>query len=1230
MSNTIPGSQPNNPNTNLQQDSGSPLNSLSPIGDADEDGHYSYMLLWALQNRVEKDIKNIALTGPYGSGKSSILKTFERKYGNEKLVFLNISLATFKEEKGEMPSRIKTEKRDKDEKKESVEHDGNSSFEKQALLRLVELSILQQIFYHEKDEDIPDTRFKKTRSFSKESAERLTWGIFLFIISLIYMFYAKLLWDLFDVTLNKCLNISFYVLAIGILLVLGFSFIKSSIRPLRSIQLRKFNLQDAEFAVDANISKSILNEHLDELLYFFEVTPYTVVVFEDLDRFEQTEIFTKLRELNHLINYSKKMNNRKVAFVYAVRDEMFQDKDRTKFFDFIIPVIPVINSSNSNEILRKIVSTNAYNIKTDLLDDISLFVDDMRLLYNIMNEYYLYHKKLEIKDHNIMLAMVVYKNIYPNDFVALSNGEGELFNVIRNKTQYITDNVEKFDVEILEYHIEIKELERIVINDARELRKLYVLEYITKNPRIAWFTHSGTTYSIASASEENIFQYFIDNSMQYTSYDSSYKNQNIQTSFIEIEKNVDPENSYSERLEKIEEKSNDRIADLKSDIEVVENRKSKLKNSTLQELLKSDLVTLEFENPKQHQLVSILIRSGYIDENYMDYISFFYEGSLSRPDKEFLLNVKAHIKTDFTHKLIKVDKLISKIPNSEYDQEYVLNYQLIDYLLSKSTNKSTRSRILKSLSNETAHSISFIDGYINESKQLPVFIKELASVWIGMWNYINDKSNFTSDRINHYFKLILEHVDMSDLKRISQQSNFIDIIQSDANFLSILKDGSRIKQIIKELNIKFEDLNLENSPKDLVDFVFEGDYYPLDELMITNWVNFKGEFDAKEFDEQNYSLISNQPENLQNLIDYINGNLSTYITNVWLKLNANKKEKPEFLVNIFNNIKLSLDLKQKVAEINETKIRDVKEIEEIEVLQIIMDANKIAATWDNLFTYYKLAGDEFDDHIIAFLNNSISSSPLALSQLGYKKGDSEDKASAVKFAKDFILSNEIDNGVYNRLITRMPFTYNSGLPFENLSLEKTGSLLKILNVTKENYDLLREHHAYFHIDLLGKDENEVLSNLSNFEMDSDDIAKILDSPQFSVSTKYNILQELSDEDIMENNELLENIGKIVATDNEMKVSKEVLTAIFQSDLTTRQKVTLYLKTGKQYTKSEFYELMTYLDQNFNEIRQNGKHLFIQDNQEYWEFASTIYARKYIYEPKREKKGIRIRNLKQAN
>mgnify|MGYP006882914808 CR=1 FL=1 len=98
--------------------------------------------------------------------------------------------------------------------------------------------------------------------------------------------------------------------------------------------------------------KSIFNKYLDEILYFFEVNNYNIVIFEDLDRFKNPEIFVKLRELNFLINNYEKVD-RKVVFIYAIKDDVFLSKERTKFFYFIIPVIPYLNSTNSYEILRK-------------------------------------------------------------------------------------------------------------------------------------------------------------------------------------------------------------------------------------------------------------------------------------------------------------------------------------------------------------------------------------------------------------------------------------------------------------------------------------------------------------------------------------------------------------------------------------------------------------------------------------------------------------------------------------------------------------------------------------------------------------------------------------------------------------------------------------------------------------------------------------------------------------
>ena len=67
---------------------------LTPVDTADSDGYYSQAIKTALDN---ENILNVALTGPYGSGKSSIINSFEKKhaYKHASLIKKNNIMATF-------------------------------------------------------------------------------------------------------------------------------------------------------------------------------------------------------------------------------------------------------------------------------------------------------------------------------------------------------------------------------------------------------------------------------------------------------------------------------------------------------------------------------------------------------------------------------------------------------------------------------------------------------------------------------------------------------------------------------------------------------------------------------------------------------------------------------------------------------------------------------------------------------------------------------------------------------------------------------------------------------------------------------------------------------------------------------------------------------------------------------------------------------------------------------
>ena len=95
--------------------------------------------------RTDRQIRNIALTGPYGSGKSSVLCTLQTKY--PEFNYLQISLATLEaydsaKEQEEQPNKEQVQQGNSVKSDTEKAQDKKREVEKQN--RLIEYSILQQ------------------------------------------------------------------------------------------------------------------------------------------------------------------------------------------------------------------------------------------------------------------------------------------------------------------------------------------------------------------------------------------------------------------------------------------------------------------------------------------------------------------------------------------------------------------------------------------------------------------------------------------------------------------------------------------------------------------------------------------------------------------------------------------------------------------------------------------------------------------------------------------------------------------------------------------------------------------------------------------------------------------------------------------------------------------------------------------------------------------------------
>ena len=644
----------------------------------EEDASYNAVL--DLQHALaNKDICNIALTGPFGSGKSSVLKTLiaiEKENKNSKLNFLSISLATL------------------DATKEKEKTPGNARNKANEILnRRIEYSILQQLIYRESGKTLPNSRFKRIPYIPQKSISKTSISILVFFLCFCIVFEPRwlqvdILYRLFN--WGYWANGAFDILSIGVMSWMLYKACFFLVGKYGNSRLNQIKIAGGEIKIkDEN---SIFNQHLDEILYFFQCTKYNTVIIEDLDRFDTPDIFLKLRELNFLLNQSN-IIERKIKFVYAIKDDMFKDASRTKFFDYITTVIPVISPYNSKDVLRKALFELGHSdkeIDNTTIREVAFFIDDMRLLQNIVNEYHQYKLRLRCNEnHNInnnkLLAMIVYKNYYPNDFALLPQRDGEIYKAIclQKKSEYRNIAVTRALQKQKEVIQKQKESFRRTQNlNQIELRKIYVLQYLshigwTMTTRIS--LDGGANYQHISdlwKNEQDFNKLVTTNTIKYQV--NQYHSSSVNLLFSDIEKEVDPEYTYQERLNALNLGS-EGIAQQESKLS---NEESKIMSYPIKDLIMRFSLYNEdcYKQLKLTEMADRFIRIGLIAEDYNDYISIFYPGMTSANDHSLMLDMKLDRAPDFLSHIDNIKSFLEELPDDVFLTKSVYNVELLDYL----------------------------------------------------------------------------------------------------------------------------------------------------------------------------------------------------------------------------------------------------------------------------------------------------------------------------------------------------------------------------------------------------------------------------------------------------------------------------------------------------------------------------------------------------------------------
>lgn len=353
---------------------------FSPIDVCLDEDKSSYeeefnQIKYSLEN---EKVKNLAILGMFGTGKSSLVSSFFKhaQINNKKISekeYVTVSLADFdylKENSSDNidDDQVSNSKSDKDNTSDTTDKKGsneasenkidstnknNHSSGKSAYQNIdaVEKEIIRQLSYGKLSENVPILFLSKFKTCLFDTVV-----ISLFISVILVLVLTCLFMKDVSVLFFKYLP-SNILLKLAIITTISFFYVFIFFKFISPrLRFKHLSLSSLSISVEQKDSDNIIDAYLDEITYLFEQSECKYVIFEDLDRGNNPEVFTHLRNLNIVLNNDIRCKNKngffwkkcqgRIVFIYLLRNDLLSPQDMVKFFDYTISITPYSASSN--------------------------------------------------------------------------------------------------------------------------------------------------------------------------------------------------------------------------------------------------------------------------------------------------------------------------------------------------------------------------------------------------------------------------------------------------------------------------------------------------------------------------------------------------------------------------------------------------------------------------------------------------------------------------------------------------------------------------------------------------------------------------------------------------------------------------------------------------------------------------------------------------------------------
>ena len=805
------------------------LQSLTPSYIEAEHAGYVAAIIKALKN---PKIRNIALSGNYGVGKSSILQKVSELLESgpdpkrDRVVELSLS------------SLAPIERSTIDE---SIPVQATTPTNR------IQQEIVKQLLYREEPNKSPGSRFRRIERFNwrREIGVALLGG---FVTSLIFMILG---WGKTIVTtLSPLLDFGLYIYPILLAMVAGAIFLARALLHGR-VHIKQFSAGPASVTLDEN-SVSYFDQYLDEIVYFFETSKRDVVIFEDIDRFNDSHIFEALRSLNTLLNASPQIR-KPIRFIYAIKDSIFDRigletegrksdptiselKDpaeaesvranRTKFFDLVIPVVPFITHRSARNLTAQILRGITHDVSDDLIDLAGRYVPDMRLLKNVRNEFVVFRdrifsgegQELELSETQLF-AMMLYKSTHLSDFEVIRLGRSALDKLYATSRKLVSANIQRVEREARATRQDLAKAGGTTARSVRLGERL--IEHFDLMVRVMGFQPTNQQYLLGQSAKTAVEVKSVAFWREVATEDAAigWRNPTYGQAFSVT--HADVSKLVGDPLDADEWRATDLKALRTVQAEQTEQLKF-LRGADMGELMKRPGVFVDYEDATQplelvaeklltRGLAFQLIRAGYIDRNFTQYTSTFHGDRVSPAATNF---INLHVERDLMDEYFEltdndVDSVVRERGRSSLKEPALFNIAILDHLLC--TDQSAAAIMVQSLARFDADANRFLQSYLSSGNEQPLLVRALVKRAPKALNYLISDVELDDakrlDLVSHALASLVRdvsyHVDGDTGEYLKAHSHELPTLQSEG--LTSLQ-ATRIATIFADAGIRVPDL----------------------------------------------------------------------------------------------------------------------------------------------------------------------------------------------------------------------------------------------------------------------------------------------------------------------------------------------------------------------------------------------------------------------------------------